>query len=67
MATVEWRTTTHTQHRFRELLLELQRAREFSDEHLQLVDDIKSLPGFPAHADPDADLIQLTNVTERTR
>ena len=66
MATVPWRTSTDTQRRFRELLAQLQDMTAHDPAHLQLLDDIRSLPGFPHLADIDRDIITLVNTTERS-
>jgi len=53
---VEWRLTSATQFRFKELMHHYGEAVEDSDEAQAIVEDIKSLPGFPLQAPEDSDI-----------
>jgi hypothetical protein len=67
VADLEWRVSTSTRIRFVELLNELRDMHATNPRHHELLDEIRSLPGFPIGADPEADLIHLNVTTERTR
>lgn len=56
---VVWRVTTGTNRRFNELLEELLATQEWSEPYLVLLDEIKSLPGFPAGYSERHDLIRV--------
>lgn len=62
---VEWRLSSGTMVQFREMLAELELTSMHAPRYHQLLDDMKSLPGFPHHADPERDVIHFNVTTER--
>ena len=65
MRHLEWRLSQATYDKFRELLDELQVTSMHNPKHFQLLDDMRSLPGYPRNADPELDLIHFHVTTER--
>lgn len=63
---IEWRLPMWAALRFEELLNQLERVEDDSDEAYALKDEIRSLPGFPHNTDPDRDLIYLVVTTLRS-
>jgi hypothetical protein len=53
----EWRCTSATQFKFRELFHEYQQVDEDSDEAAALTEMIKSLPNYPHHAPIGEDIL----------
>jgi len=59
MRHIEWRLSQDTYDRFRELLSELETTSMHNPKYHQLLDDMRSLPGYPTHADHELDLIHF--------
>lgn len=65
---LEWRLT-HAQHlHFQELLAQLDNLREGSDHYQAIVEEMKSIPGYPRLMNPDLDTFHfvLTDFTINT-
>jgi hypothetical protein len=45
--TYEWRMTRAHWHRLCELIEQLKTSRDGSNEHMAILDDMKSIPGYP--------------------
>ena len=69
---IEWRVSRRTHLRFRELLLALveteledQTSYEVQNRAATLRDDIRHLPGYPQHYNPELDVIIPVVTTEQ--
>lgn len=62
---IEWDVTLQTYEFFKEFMVQLQDYPEDSNEYQAIVEEIRSLPGFPVGYDPDhAHIIPMvTSVT----
>jgi hypothetical protein len=50
---LEWRLTQATEMRFLELMSQIEQTEAGSDAEAAIVEEVRSLPGFPAEAGPD--------------
>lgn len=62
---IPWPVTRAQYHRACELVAQLREAPEGSDLYFAIVDDLKSIPGYPRNIDPDLDLLyfKITDLT----
>ncbi len=66
MADIPWRVTPQVSHQYDELterLLAIQdQGGEWSDEYVDLLDQVKALPGYPQHYSEEHDTIRRVGV-----
>ena len=61
--TVPWRVTHAQYNRACELVAQIQSTREGTDLYMALVDELKSIPGYPMDCDPERDTLYFTITT----
>jgi hypothetical protein len=54
---IEWRLTQATKFKFEELIHHLDELIDEDPEYLGMVDQIRSLPGYPVNAPHDSDIL----------
>jgi len=54
---IEWRLTNATKFRFEELMNHIDELTDDDPEVLGVIDQIRSLPGYPVNAPPESDIL----------
>jgi hypothetical protein len=57
--TYKWRMNPQTFHRYSDLVNRLMQEEEWSEPYCILLDEVKSLPGYPNSINPDIDNLDI--------